>query len=95
MRHYSIAVTALSIRLSPMTALFRLHAYFSLCVQECMYSVSVPVCHTSVHQQSMRGLGGVWIELSFILSCISTRTGLGHINILINMQESITEEARA
>lgn len=30
-----------------------------------------------------------------ILSCISTGAGLGHINILINMRESITEEARA
>lgn len=42
---------------------------------------------------AVAGVGGAGGGL--ILSCISGGAGLGHINILINMQESITGEARA
>lgn len=58
------------------------------------------VCHVSACQQWLQGLegleGGVggWGGV-LILGCISTGAGLGHINILINMRESITGEARA
>lgn len=59
-----------------------------------MYSVSVCVCVSYVCVSALGvGLGGGVVRL--ILSCISTGAGLGHINILINMRESITEEARA
>lgn len=75
-------MTALSIRLSPMTALFRLRVPVHACTR------AVCVCRVC---QCCKW--GVWVRL--ILSCISTEAGLGHINILINMRESITEEARA
>ncbi len=56
----------------------------------CVY-VCVSVCLCVMCLRVSVASGGVRL----ILSCISTGAGLGHINILINMRESITEEARA
>lgn len=54
------------------------------------------VCRMSACQQRLQGLAGGWGGRGgLILGCISAGAGLGHINILINMQESITGEARA
>ena len=62
-----------------------------VCVCACMCEC-VCVCVSYVCVAVLQvGLEGVRL----ILSCISTGAGLGHINILINMRESITEEARA
>lgn len=41
------------------------------------------------------GMGGRKGGGGRVLGCISTGAGLGHINILINMRESITGEERA
>lgn len=95
MRLRSIGLTALSVRLSPETAVFRPRVCFSLCVHACMSSVSC-MCVSCVCVSAVAAGVGGWVGGGgLILSCISTEVGLGHINILINMRESITGEARA
>lgn len=73
----------------------------SLCVSVRTCRVCVCVCVSCVCVSAVAaGVGGVggWGGGGggvLILGCISTGAGLGHINILINMRESITGEARA
>lgn len=73
-----------------------------LFVRPCVHVEGVlHVCVTCLHVSSgCRGLedGWGWVGVGgggLIHSCISKGAGLGHINILINMRESITGEARA
>lgn len=94
----SISLTALSVRPSPVTAVFRARVLFSLCVHACMSSVSC-LCVSCVCVSAVAAGVGEWVGGKGgggrVLGCISTGAGLGHINILINMRESITGEERA
>lgn len=79
-----------------MTALFRQCVFLCACAHVTVHAcMRVCVCVSCVRVGVSVRKGSGWVGVRLILSCISTGAGLGHINILINTRESITEEARA